>query len=91
MSTHTDNLLPHLPPASFRLPSGIGPKLEPDYRDKLDQHISTLRTLIESAETDWQSVNPDEFHHAKESLDQASIRMHEISIAESLREDAARW
>ena len=68
----------------------IAPKLETDYRAQLDQHISALRILIEKAESDWQSVDPDKFHRTKESLDHASIRMHEISIAQSLREDQAR-
>jgi hypothetical protein len=32
-------------------------------------------------------VNPDAFHRLKEELDHASVRMHEVSIAESLRND----
>ncbi len=63
----------------------IGDKLTPEYRAELTGLIDRLRALIASAEHDWTSVNADEFHQLKETLDQASVRMHEISIAESLK------
>jgi hypothetical protein len=30
-------------------------------------------------------VNPDEFHAAKDALDKASVRLHEIAITQSLK------
>ena len=41
--------------------------------------------VFAAAEADWRSVDPNVFHHAKEDLEQSSIRLHEIAIAESLR------
>lgn len=63
----------------------IGDKLTPEYRAELTGLVDRLRALITAAENDWTSVNADEFHGLKETLDQASVRMHEISIAESLK------
>ncbi len=62
-------------------------KLDPAYAAELGSQISDLRSLISAAESDWRSVDPDTLHAAKESLDQASIRLQEVSIAESLRAD----
>ncbi len=64
------------------------PALESAYASSLDASIATLRVFVERATIDWRSVNPDEFQRAKESLDRASVRLQEVSIAASLREDA---
>lgn len=60
--------------------------LDDELRDELDRKITQLRTLVEQAKADWRSVEPNVFHSAKESLDHASIRLQEISIASSLRD-----
>ncbi len=65
----------------------FGDRLEPDYRADLDGKVAHLQSLVTSAEGDWKSVDPDELHQAKESLDRASVRLQEVSIAASLRED----
>lgn len=62
-------------------------ELDAKLRADLESKIVTLRGFVESAKQDWSSVNPNEFHDAKESLDQASIRVQEIAIAASLRAD----
>ncbi len=62
-------------------------KLDPAYAASLESQISNLKLLISAAESDWCSVDANALHAAKESLDQSSIRLQEISIAESLRED----
>ena len=62
-------------------------ELDAKLRADLESKIVTLRGFVESAKQDWSSVNPNEFHDAKESLDQASIRVQEIAIAASLRND----
>ncbi len=64
------------------------PALDAAYAASLDGAIASLRTLVERAAADWQSVDPDEFQRAKEALDRASVRLQEVSIAASLREDA---
>ena len=61
--------------------------LEAGYVEILKAQISKLKSLVAAAEADWRSVDPNALHAAKESLDQASIRLHEVSIAKSLRED----
>jgi molecular chaperone DnaK len=64
--------------------------LEPVYSATLDALIADLRSVVERAERDWRSVDPDAFLRAKESLDRASVRLQETSIAASLREDEGR-
>lgn len=67
----------------------MGHLLEPAYRAELDASRAVLSAFIEKAEADWSSVDANAFHHAKEHLDRTSMRMHEVSIAESLREGSA--
>jgi molecular chaperone DnaK (HSP70) len=62
-------------------------RLDPAYTRDLDAHVSALSSLVERAEKDWRSVNADEFYSAKNRLDQASVRLQEFGIAESLRAD----
>ena len=62
-----------------------GNALEPDYRRELDQHINHLAHLADRAEADWQSVDPNEFYKAKQTLDERSVKLHELSITRSLQ------
>jgi molecular chaperone DnaK (HSP70) len=64
-----------------------GPLLDEGYRQELEGLVETLRSFVERAEADWRSVDPDAFYKAKDALDQASIRLQEVSIAESLKDD----
>ena len=57
---------------------------EPMFYDLIDV---PLARLIENAELDWKAVDADAFYAAKQSLDEASVRLQEIGIAESLRGD----
>ncbi len=59
--------------------------LEPQYAQSLSNHLETLRALIADAEKDWKSVDPNAFAAAKNSLDQASVRLQEIGVRESLK------
>ncbi len=61
--------------------------LDPAYADDLSRGLDALRALVSAAEFDWRSVNPDLFHKTKEALERASVRLQEISIARSLREE----
>ncbi len=65
----------------------VADELDADYRDELTRHIERLDGFIRSAESDWKSVSANEFHKAKEDLDKASMRMHEVSIRMSLNKD----
>ena len=60
-------------------------KLEPNYAADLKAQISHLKSQIEHAERDWRSVNPDDLYKAKNTLDQSSMRLQEVGIAESLK------
>lgn len=61
--------------------------LEPAYRDDLRARVERLRALIERAREDWRAVDADELYRAKQGLDEASVRLQEVAIAASLRED----
>jgi molecular chaperone DnaK len=65
----------------------FGGKLEPELRTNLETLLASLHSFIEAGENDWQSVDADAFYKTKQELDEASIRLQEIGIAESLRED----
>ncbi|MCC6950312.1 MAG: Hsp70 family protein [Phycisphaerales bacterium] len=65
-------------------------ELPPPERDSLSACMTRLRGLVARATADWKGVAPDELHQAKESLDRASVRLQEISIAASLRGSTAR-
>lgn len=62
-------------------------KLDPSYAADLDARLAHLRGMVEDAQRDWRSVDADAFYKAKTDLDQASMRLQEVSIAESLREE----
>jgi len=59
--------------------------LEAENRVVLQRAMETLREFVCKAEADWNSVDADEFHHAKEQLDRASMRLQEVGIAMSLK------
>ncbi|TVQ62297.1 MAG: Fe-S protein assembly chaperone HscA [Phycisphaerales bacterium] len=61
--------------------------LDPDYAADLRAKADALRAQVEAARADWRSVEPDDLHRAKHDLDEASLRLHEVSIARSLRGD----
>ncbi|MFN0011666.1 MAG: Hsp70 family protein [Phycisphaerales bacterium] len=77
------------PPTSLASDASSLPTLPPADRTSLESAMTVLRDLIARAEADWTSVDPNAFHAAKHALDEASIRLHEISIAASLRTDPA--
>jgi len=55
------------------------------YADALAARLAEVRSFIASAEKDWKSVNANTFAAAKTSLDEASVRLQEIGVRESLR------
>jgi molecular chaperone DnaK (HSP70) len=64
-----------------------GSGLDETYLANLKFQISNLRSMIAAAELDWRSVDADAFHQAKEELDRSSVRLQEVAIARSLREE----
>jgi len=63
----------------------VAPSLETTYVTELRAALARVAGLVSAAEADWKSVDPNTFQQAKESLDRLSVRMHEVSIAQSLR------
>jgi molecular chaperone DnaK (HSP70) len=62
-------------------------KLEPAYAGELRARIADLTARVEAAERDWTTADADALYAAKNGLDQASVRLQEISISESLRDN----
>ena len=60
-------------------------ELEPAYLESLESAIMSLKGHISAAEYDARSVDANAFYQAKEALDRASVRMHEVAITRSLR------
>ncbi|MEM9374264.1 MAG: Hsp70 family protein, partial [Planctomycetota bacterium] len=62
-------------------------ELDPDYRASLEEKIAALRVIVADAVADWRSVDANAFYAAKTDLDNASVRLQEVSISASLREE----
>ncbi|MBM4112690.1 MAG: hypothetical protein FJ253_04845, partial [Phycisphaerae bacterium] len=62
--------------------------LEPEYARRLESMMAEVRRLADAVAHDaGAAIDPDAFHRAKEALDRESVRLHEISIAQSLRDE----
>ena len=61
--------------------------LDAAYLHDLKSHIARLRSLIASAEADWRTVDANDFQRSKEALDRLSMRLHEVAIAQALRDE----
>jgi molecular chaperone DnaK len=55
--------------------------------ESVESHLAIVEEFIASARKDPRSVDADAFHAAKESLDKASMPVHEAAITRSLRGD----
>jgi len=64
----------------------VGDGLEADYRREVEDAIGAFEMLIDRAATDWASVDANELSAARDALNRTSMRLHEVSIAQSLRE-----
>jgi molecular chaperone DnaK (HSP70) len=65
----------------------VGETLDEDYRTQLEDKIATLQQFIDRSRADAAAVDADAFYSAKDVLDRESLRLHEIAIARSLREE----
>ena len=63
----------------------VRPRLEAGYVAELEAAMAGTRAFCERAVNDPRSVDADAFHRAKQSLDVLSMKVHETSIAETLR------
>ena len=62
----------------------VGGALDGEYRGELQGLMDGVAAMAAAAERDWRSVDAGAFQRAKESLDRASVRLHEQSIAATL-------
>jgi len=60
----------------------VGDELPPDYRREIEQHVATVRGYI-----DAENPDADAFHEAMTKMDHATIRLAEVAIAKTLKED----
>ena len=60
----------------------VGHELDPDDRNRIEQLVSHIRSYIESDHPDL-----DAFHDTLDRMDKASVRLAEIAVAHSLREE----
>ena len=62
------------------------PALSPDYRAQIQAHLQAVRGFVEAPDD---QIDADAFQQALHDLDHATLRLAEINIARTLREDAA--
>jgi hypothetical protein len=60
-------------------------ELASDYISALERAMMDVRERCEAAARDPRSTDADAFHQAKQALDELSMRLHETSIAHTLR------
>ncbi len=63
----------------------LGAKVEAAYAGELETLVDRLTDLVDRADRDWRSVDPNELNAARQAMERASVRLHEIGVAEALR------
>ncbi len=66
----------------------VDQNLPQEYRSELDDKIQQLQKFIDAAGDKVADVDADAFFQAKESLDHASVKLHELAITQSLQQEA---
>lgn len=64
-----------------------GQLLEAHEYETIETALKTMREFVAKAEHDWQSVDPNAMYAAKTTLDESSVRLQEIGITQSLKDD----
>lgn len=65
-------------------------ELEETYLQEMEAAMMRLEGFIAAAGVDASKVDSNAFQRAKEELDRASVHVHEVSIARSLRASESR-
>jgi len=68
----------------------VSTELDAAYRAELEELISKVQRFIDDSRTQPTRVDADAFFREKNALDKASMRLHEIAIAQSLRGDSVK-
>ena len=58
--------------------------LEPEYRQELERHLSTIADFVSKGKDDPKGVDAHGFAKARERLDHVAMRLHELAIKQSL-------
>ena len=66
----------------------VGDGIDTNYRNEIESAASNLESMLTKAATDWQSVSADNISAARDTLNQTSTRLHEVSITQSLQSDS---
>ncbi|MAV55079.1 MAG: hypothetical protein CMJ28_03905, partial [Phycisphaerae bacterium] len=63
--------------------------LNPKYQQELEKHLSAVAEFVDLGKADPENTDGNAFAKAREDLDQAAMRLHELAITASLREESA--
>ena len=61
----------------------VGDEVDQGYRQEIEQRVSRVKALADSSDPEL-----DEFHQALDDMDKSTVRLAELAIAKTLREDA---
>ena len=61
-------------------------ELDPVYVADLDAKLAAVRGFVDAASRDADAVDPEAFAAARDALNKTAMRMHEVAIAQSLRD-----
>jgi len=64
-------------------------ELDPEYVGRIEALLAEIRVLMERAGAAPEDVDAEAFHDCKERLDKLSMRLHEVAIASSLRDESS--
>jgi len=67
----------------------VGDALPAETRTEVERRIGEVSALIDLSRKDRSAVDAEAFHRAKQALDEASVPIHELAIAASLRDAPA--
>ena len=59
-------------------------ELERHYQEELERHLSKIAEFVSQGKDDPKSVDAHAFAEARERLDRAAMRLHELAIKQSL-------
>ena len=62
----------------------VGDEADQDYRREIEQHIAKVEGFISAPNAD-----PEAFHQALDRMDKSTVRLAELAISKTLREEAA--
>ena len=63
--------------------------LDPAYREELERHLSAIAGFVEQGQADPHHVDAHAFSEARDRLDRTAMRLQELAIAASLRDESA--